>query len=252
MQKLSPRELLDVWERGSTQRPHERAHTILAAALHDQPEAALDDLSVGRRDSLLLDVRELTFGPTLDAVVACGRCGERLERRFGPDEVRAQTPADGPATAEVVAGGWCVRIRPPSARDLAAAADAGGAAEARAVLLERCVVEAIEGELPRPVADLPAKVLEAIEARMAELDPQADVRLAMSCPACGERWDEALDIAAFLWSEIDAWAPRALRDVHVLASAYGWSEADILALGPRRLAAYLEMAKPTVGPWATS
>ena len=32
-----------------------------------------------------------------------------------------------------------------------------------------------------------------------------------------------------------------IDDVHRLAAAYGWSERDILALGPQRRAAYLEL-----------
>jgi hypothetical protein len=71
----------------------------------------------------------------------------------------------------------------------------------------------------------------------------AETRVAIECPKCCNRWDEALDIAVFLWAEIDAQARRLLRDVHVLGSAYGWSEADILSLGERRRALYVEMAQ---------
>jgi hypothetical protein len=52
-----------------------------------------------------------------------------------------------------------------------------------------------------------------------------------------------LDIASYLWSEIHAWAGRMLRDVHALAAAYGWREADILAMSPWRRQAYLEMIR---------
>jgi hypothetical protein len=88
---------------------------------------------------------------------------------------------------------------------------------------------------------LPADVLGAVEDQMAAADPQADVRLALSCPACGHQWQEVFDIVSFLWGEVQAWALRLLREVHTLASAYGWSEADILALSPQRRQMYLEM-----------
>jgi hypothetical protein len=48
-------------------------------------------------------------------------------------------------------------------------------------------------------------------------------------------------VVAFFWEEIDVWAERTLSDVHRLASAYGWSESDILALGPRRRQRYLAL-----------
>ena len=76
---------------------------------------------------------------------------------------------------------------------------------------------------------------------MAEADPQADIQLALSCPACGHQWLSTFDIVSFFWSEINAWAYRILREVHILASAYGWREADILAMSPYRRQLYLEM-----------
>ena len=76
---------------------------------------------------------------------------------------------------------------------------------------------------------------------MAQADPQADVQLALSCPVCGHKWQTAFDIVSFFWSEINAWAARILREVHILAWGYGWREADILALRPWRREVYLEM-----------
>jgi hypothetical protein len=48
------------------------------------------------------------------------------------------------------------------------------------------------------------------------------------------------DIVSFLWTEIAAEAKRLLREVHILASAYGWREADIFSLSPLRRQFYLE------------
>ena len=45
------------------------------------------------------------------------------------------------------------------------------------------------------------------------------------------------------WAEIDAWARRILREVNILARAYGWRESDILALGAVRRQIYLTMAQ---------
>ncbi len=52
------------------------------------------------------------------------------------------------------------------------------------------------------------------------------------------------DIASFLWKALHAWAKLMLGDVHELARAYGWTEADILALpSPTRRQIYLELAR---------
>ena len=90
-------------------------------------------------------------------------------------------------------------------------------------------------------AELPAAVFTAVQERISQVDPQADVTLALTCPACSHRWEAIFDVLTFFWTEIQAWAQRVLREVHVLASAYGSREADILALSPSRRQAYLEM-----------
>ena len=77
---------------------------------------------------------------------------------------------------------------------------------------------------------------------MEALDPLASAAFSLTCPACGHGWAAPLDVLGFVWSEIDAWAQRTLREVHWLASSYGWREADILALGARRRQAYLQVS----------
>ena len=63
------------------------------------------------------------------------------------------------------------------------------------------------------------------------------------CPACRTEFAVDLDIAGFVWAELRARAQRLLREVHVLALAYGWTEDEVLALGERRRAAYLELTE---------
>lgn len=108
-------------------------------------------------------------------------------------------------------------------------------------LLSRCLIEAEKKGEPVTVEQLPEKVFDAIENRMAVADPQADLQINLTCPACGHRWRTAFDIFSYLWTEIDAWAQRILREIHVLASNYGWPEKDILAMNPLRRQIYLEM-----------
>ena len=88
---------------------------------------------------------------------------------------------------------------------------------------------------------LPDSAEELVLQVLDELDPQADVRLNLICPSCGHGWHALFDIATYFWREIDDWAQRTLRDVHTLAMAYGWREADILGLSAWRRQAYLQM-----------
>jgi hypothetical protein len=85
--------------------------------------------------------------------------------------------------------------------------------------------------------------LEEIGERMASADPLAEIRLKFDCAECGHRWDESLDIVAFVWLEIEARAKRLLMEIHTLATAYGWSENEILSLSEPRRRLYLEMVR---------
>ncbi|HYH79042.1 MAG TPA: hypothetical protein VEX86_04575, partial [Longimicrobium sp.] len=148
-------------------------------------------------------------------------------------------PADGAWEAE--GGGVRMRFRLPDSRDLAAAAGCRSAGEARRVLAARCVLEA---EAPADAADdLPDEVIAAMSERMAVAAPDAELSLALECPACGHAWDAVLDVAAFFWAELSARARRLLREIDLLARAYHWSETEILALTPARRRAYIELVQ---------
>jgi hypothetical protein len=249
MYALSAAELLAAWDRGSTEEPPRRALTLLALACPESPPEALAELPVGRRDARLLALRERIFGRRLAAVADCPRCGERLELAFDVDEVR--TPEGGesgePAAIELRTMGWELRFRLPNSLDLAALAamptvtPEPGIESARQALLARCLLSARKESGEEAAAgDLPEEVAAAVAERMAEADPQAAVLLALSCPTCEWSWQAPLDIGDFLWSEVDALAYRLLDEVHLLARAYGWREADIVALSAARRRFYLE------------
>jgi len=248
MRALSAPELLSVWEWGGGQPAAQRALALLAAACPDISHDALVGLSIGRRDALLLTLREWAFGPQLVSVASCPGCDERLELSFGVSDIRVAAASgqlpDGEAANEpllVSVGGVEVRFRLPNSLDLSAVAGSQDVAATRRWLLERCVVSALQDGQQADLDQLPAEVTEAIAARMDEADPQANVQLALSCPICGHEWQATFDIVSFFWNEIETWAYRTLRQVHRLASAYGWSQADILALSPWRRQFYLDL-----------
>lgn len=201
---LTSAELLSMWERGEGQRPSRRALALMA----DSDAAALP---IGRRDAALLELRVALFGDAFTGVTSCPACGEEIELTFDADEVRRAPTEEG--------------LRLPTTEDLIAIEDAADLATAREMLLARCGAD------------------EDLVARMAEADPQADVQIDAECPACAHRWREPFDIVSFLWTEVSTLARRLLVDVHDLATAYGWSERDILALSPARRNAYLEMVR---------
>lgn len=248
MRALSAPELLSVWEQGLAQPPVQRALTLLASACPETSPKQLAELSVGQRDTLLLTLREWMFGSQLQSMVSCPKCSDRLELSFKVSDVRVAAPAESAETLLLNVDNYEVRFRLPNSLDLVACANQIASttgfedpSSAQQTLLERCLLAVCHHGQEQPVTQLPADVINAVEASMAEADPQADVQINLCCVACSHQWHSTFDIVSFFWSEINTWALRILREVHILASTYGWREADILAMSPYRRQLYLEM-----------
>ncbi len=236
MAALSAQDILRIWEAGVAQEPVGRALAILAAASPGTPREELAALPVGRRDARLLEIREVTFGPTLDGVSSCPRCSGRVEFTLEVADLHARVgPGAEDTEGEVRLEDWSLRYRLPTSGDLAAAAGYGDPGAARRILAGRCILEARRGDAPVEAGHVPAVA-------MAEQDPSAEVLLDFICPACGHAGQTLFDIGDYLWEEIRAQALRLLHEVHTLARTYGWREADILSLSAARRRAYLEMA----------
>jgi len=241
MRPLSTSELLKAWERGLAQRRVEQAMILLAAACSEGEPRELAQLSIGERDALLLSLRESTFGPQLISLVVCPECGEQLELSFTVAELRFEHPHERPPVLSLSSGDFEVEFRLPNSLDLAALNEGQEISDGTRLLLERCLLRARQGEEKRTLEELPPELLEHLVDEMARRDPQADIRLSLSCPQCRHQWQTVFDIVSFFWSEISVWAARMLREVHALASAYGWREEEILSLSPWRRQAYLEL-----------
>lgn len=241
----SAAELIAVWESGLRLTPVERGLHLLATLFPQASDEELAQRTIGERDGWLLTLRQQLFGAEVASVVACLQCGEQLELNFSIPEVRAPHRASSGLASESVveAEGYTVHCRPPTSADLLAVASVAGAENAQRILLARCITVIDRGgatSRPPGLDDLPAGVVDAVAEQMAQADPQADVRLALVCPACGHRWMAQFDILAFLWTELADWVQRTLREVHLLAKAYGWREADILAMSAWRRQWYLQ------------
>ncbi len=240
MRSLSAQELLTVWETGANQPLAQRALRLLGAA---QPDTAYDTLAqqpIGQRDAQLLTLREWLFGTQLVSIATCPQCSERLQLTLETPDLRI-TASGGSDTLSLAIDRYSIRYRLPNSTDLLALANCDSVEAGQRLLLNRCVQNVQCDDIDQTIDALPADAIEAITARMAQTDPQADVKFDLNCPACGHHWLAAFDVMAFLWREIDTWARRILRDVHTLASAYGWSEADILSMSATRRQMYLDL-----------
>jgi hypothetical protein len=214
-------DLLSIWERGLACTGPARALVLHRAA---RPG---DDLRQAR-DCDLFALRRALFGDQMEVLAECSGCAEALE--FDLDAAAFAAPPAHEGPHRIADDGWEVEFRPPTAGDLIAATT-------RQELLASCVLAARHDSRPVPADELPA----AVQRLLAEAAERAEPTLRVSCPGCGAATSIRLDIAAYLWAEVDFWARDLLLDVHVLAGAYGWTEPEILALSPARRRYYLEL-----------
>jgi hypothetical protein len=227
--------VLEVWERGRSSGPIDRA-VILLAALSGCSEQDAERVDLGTRDTLLAAGLFRLAGTAVWSWVRCAGCGSVLDVPLDP----AVLPHEEDATADrqplavaTVDGPLTVRL--PDTRDLRAAATAGDASSARRLLLRR-LLPGLPAE-----RDIGEDTVAIVETALEKASPGAAVMVTVGCPDCGGATEAAVDVPLLLWCHVEAAAVVLLSEIHVLASAYGWTEPDVLALPPRRRRSYLAM-----------
>lgn len=231
--------MIELWDKGETRHPVDRALVMLDAACSALSWEQLIDLPLGQRDALLLAMRGICFGPSVSLSARCPSCdrpseftqdlAELLDCDPGEDRVQGTT---------IVSGDGVVSVRAPTSRDLAALYDDLGGEMPPAdtlhdgcnVLLRRCLSPAVEPDAP---------LLRSVNKAIEEIDPMSVLLFPLSCPYCQHQWAPVLDVPGMVWAEVVNAAKRALHDVKALAGSYGWSEREILSMSRARRRYYL-------------
>jgi hypothetical protein len=230
--------LLKAWERGVSLASIDRAPSLLSTLGFLAPGAAIGSLTVGQCDGALYRLRRQLFGDRVDAVATCPACTTDVDVEFSVSALEPILSGPGSARGHISTGGFDIMYRLPLNEDLSAIASEGDGA--LGALMRRCILSARDpAGAEVPTADLPAELGESIAAGMADDDPLASVEFVITCP-CGETWVDEIDIRHILWADLTDWIGRVLADVHEVASQYGWSEADILAMPAWRRHWYVE------------
>lgn len=227
-----PRLLLDAWEAAAAVPDCAVGAVLLHRAGGTADLAAALDLPLSALSAALARLQAASFGPVLDAVTACQGCGEDLEVTLPVTRFAALAGTTGPVRVEGPDG--VLDVRCPTTRDLVAVVTTSDPA---AALLARCVDPAVD------VTDLDPATLAQVEAAAEQVAGAAAALVTTRCPACEQEVRVDVDLAALLWQRVRGAVPALLADVADLAAAFGWGEADVLALSPLRRAAYLDLAR---------
>jgi len=196
-----------------------RAATLLLRRLLVDGED-VDALNVAEYDRLLAEVFDALYGDRVEARTRCSACAEPLEISLSLATLAAAPPdveidLSGPDEAGVFTLPDGRRIRPPTIADLDRAVASGDTAALR----RACVVA---GD---PDADP-----ETLEAALEAAAPAVTRDVAATCPHCAATQEVRFDLAAFLVASLSRERPFLLREMHLLARAYGWSLTEILSL----------------------
>jgi hypothetical protein len=237
MQALCGERLLAVWDRAQGEHELDRALTLLAAALPEIERTQLAELTIAERNYLLLRLRQLTFGPTLQGFGRCAACDAPIEFSLPVDHVLAQlTREELQNSVDWYEHGEHLQLRAINTLDLLAALEAVDAAAAEELLLARCLRA---GDASHAACSPAAST--TVREHFERLHAATELRCALTCPRCSRNATLDLDVVHFLWLEVRHAAQRLLADIHTLARHYGWTERDITCLSPQRRHAYLEL-----------
>jgi hypothetical protein len=216
--------------------PIETALALLARLGGDQ--AAWPDLVVTDFEHLLLALRAARFGPRMALGFACPHCRARVEVSFGVADLQYSANPRKPAgvVPDAARPGWYrageARFRLPTAADLAAAA---AARDPASVLAERCLDASARGKPQRA----------RVERLMGQMAPELSRLIAAACPDCGVAVEVALSVPQVVIAELRREAAQLYAEVDLIAGAYHWPEAEILALPQPRRRAYAERIRRT-------
>lgn len=183
---------------------------------------------VGARTAALLGLLQASEGrDALALTLRCAACGEPFEVEL-PHAALVRLPAA--ADVELArAGDEPLRLRLPTGEDLRAwGVQPPG-------LREQMLARLCTAGTPRPGDE--AAAAEAL----AQADPLVAFSVECRCPACDAAAAPEVDLEGLALQRLAARQRTLLLQVHALASRYGWTEEQILAVPPARRAQYLEL-----------
>jgi hypothetical protein len=187
--------------------------------------------------AIALTIRQAWLGEWISTDARCPvpACRERMDIAFSiPTYLAHHRPRRFAGVRAGQRAGWfelsgaSVSFRLPTIGDLQIAA---AAVDPELCLRERCVYPAA----------VTAAVAHRISRAMAALAPSLTGEINARCPACGGNGDLRFDPVTYSLSELRDVSGGLYEEVHLLASAFCWTEASILALPRSRRARYAEL-----------
>ena len=218
---MTEADLLEAWPLGGGEPlpRFERFFGAMAALGTGDGIPGWAEQSLGACNRQLARLHQQVVGRPVEAVVTCA-CGENLEVVLPREAV---TAAPEPAAWVEISAPGPRQFRLPHLSELSLAGQP-------MALAARCALD--DGGM------VPEAFLDALDTAWAKADPAAEIQLELDCPACGETVMAHADLALFVAHDLDLTVQGLVAEIHALASAYGWTEAEVLAVPSARRRAY--------------
>jgi hypothetical protein len=209
---------------------------VLARCSPGASDDEIWDLPAGERIAGLLKLAALGGMDAIDVGFTCPKCSLAVEVTLELEELlnAARSSPKGPVEIGADGNGESNggRYRLPTGRDQLQWLPYAG--ESDAMLLKRMLDSLrVEGWAPP----------EAVEAALQQIDPLVRPVVAAICPECGHSTEQEEDVAERALLVLQAQQERLFTGVHLLASRYHWSEAEIFALPAWRREHYLNLLR---------
>lgn len=212
-----------------------RVTEVLTLAYQDLGADAARRISSAGREWLLQRAASRFHGGRRWFETTCQACGEPFDLEVLLDRVPRADPGPGFPVADVVTSLGPRRFEAPNGRHEEAFAKTQ-AGDPRRVFAALCgMSDEAEAEAIRFTEDDLVGIDAALEATSPEIADGVDA----TCPACQASTLTRIDPLGFAFPK----PATILGEVHLLARAYGWGEAEILALPVPRRRAYADLIK---------
>jgi len=213
-------------------------------------------LVVGDRDYIVLRLRELTFGPRVDAMIHCPSpaCGKVMDLSFSLGDIEIERRPLTRRTFRVDVGAFGgesdllpVEFQLPTGAFQEAASVLVGTTGAATTdrLLSLCVtrVGTVTEVDEITIKSLPLETRKQIEDAMQRQAPSAEIEFEAECPECHREFLFPLDFNKFFLEEMKNNLRSLELEVHFLAKNYHWAESEILSMPRKKRQRYVSLLR---------
>lgn len=211
------------------------------------------NLPLGRRIARLLRIVALSAESDALALTLrcpCAECAQAFEITLSFAQLLDSSPGEtsGAEILQFPLGESALALRLPTGRDQAAwqKHTYGTAREATESIVRSLLVASPRSGtgVPPVISEDPAvtpEQLAPLAAALEEADPLVAFQVSTRCPNCERAVEIPVDLEQVALQRLAALRRSLLREIHALASRYGWNEEQILAIAPARRAEYLRL-----------